>query len=103
MALGMSVCRAQQEIDSAEFAEWIAYDRMDPYGPERLDLHAGIVASTIASVNAGKGQTFRPSDFMPNFNKLVKRQSVAQMRANFALFAKAHNGSIGNGKATSTN
>jgi hypothetical protein len=39
--------------------------RLDPWGPERFDLAAGIVASTIANVNrAPKSEPFRPADFM---------------------------------------
>lgn len=30
----MSVRRAQQEIDSREFAEWIAYHSLEPFGDE---------------------------------------------------------------------
>lgn len=99
MALGMSVARAQEEIDSAEFVEWCAFDRLEPYGPERADLNSAIVASTIANANAPKGKSFKPADFMPKYDRLQKRQSLAEMKANFLMFANAHNGSRKHGQA----
>ena len=47
-------------------AEWIALDRVDPFGEWRADLRAGIVASTLANANRGKDtKVFAPKDFMP--------------------------------------
>lgn len=37
----MSVSRAQAEIDSDEFAHWIAFERMSPNINERLAVHFG--------------------------------------------------------------
>ncbi len=49
-------------------AEWIALERVDPWGEWRADLRAGIVASTIANVNRGKkDKAFSAQDFMPDF------------------------------------
>lgn len=62
----MSVARAQREVSSAEFVEWIAYDREHPIGDERMDLGFGIVASTIAKVHGNRRE---PRDFMPLVNK----------------------------------
>ena len=39
---------------------------MSPFGDERSDLQAGIIASTIANVHRGKNTSaFKPEDFMP--------------------------------------
>lgn len=88
----MSVAEAQSRISSAEFAEWIAYDRIDPYGQERADLRAGMIASTIANFSTVKGKQFTAADFMPDFLNRKRKQTVEEMRANFAAFAAAHNG-----------
>lgn len=37
----MSVARAQSEIDSDEFAHWLAFERLSPNINERLALHFG--------------------------------------------------------------
>ena len=51
---------------------------MEPFGPERQDLHAGIIASTIANANSKK--RFKPKDFMPKFGWATKvKQTVAEM------------------------
>ena len=46
--------------------EWQIYEAIEPFGEQRADLRAGIIASTIANVNRGKGQkAFTATDFMP--------------------------------------
>lgn len=79
--------------DSRQFAEWQAYYQLEPWGEERADLRAGIIASTIANVNRGKGQrAFTPSDFMPEFNpKPKQRMSAEQMAAVMTKFTRLHN------------
>ena len=48
----------------------MAFYNLDPFGEVRGDLQAGIVASTIANANSGKGsKTFQPADFMPLMEK----------------------------------
>lgn len=80
--LGMSVRRAQREIDSREFAEWIAYDGIEPFGEDRGDLRAGIIAATIANANRGKNSSpFHPKDFMPDFERKHKQQTDEEMQA----------------------
>ena len=57
-----------ERIDSRELTEWMAYAQVEPFGEERADLRAGIVASTIANVWRSSGQkVLKPSDFMPKF------------------------------------
>jgi hypothetical protein len=55
-------------MPSRLFAEWQAYDRLDPIGAWRGDLLAGIVAATIANVHRDPKQRRDPytaNDFMP--------------------------------------
>lgn len=60
----------QREIDSREFAEWIAYDRICPIGPERFDLLAGIIASATVAPHVPKGKKRpKPKDFMPRYER----------------------------------
>mgnify|MGYP003645784528 FL=1 len=70
MALGCTVRELLARIDSHELSEWMAFYSLDPFGDVRGDLQAGIVASTIANANSGKGsRTFQPADFMPLMEK----------------------------------
>jgi hypothetical protein len=64
--LGMSVRRAQEEISSAEFGEWVAYYSIEPFGDRMADLRAGTVASVVANANRSKdAPAFVPGDFVP--------------------------------------
>jgi len=88
----MSVKRARQEISWQEFKYWVAYDSVDPYGRERDDLHAGIISSTIANVHRSKNMAvYKPSGFMPDFDKEVKTQTPKQIWNMFSRFTKAFN------------
>ena len=87
----MTVREAQMRISSQEFTEWMAFARLHPFGEWRADLRAGIVASTIANVNRGKGKAYKPSDFMPDFKRTRKaeQQSDQHIRNEFMKFGKA--------------
>lgn len=55
-------------MDSHEFAEWIAYSQIEPFGQDRGDLPAAIIASVIANVHRSEQQQpYTPADFIPNF------------------------------------
>jgi hypothetical protein len=53
------------------WAEWIAYYNLEPWGEERADWRAGMVAATIANAHRDpkKHAPFRPADFMPRFQR----------------------------------
>lgn len=66
-----------ERADSRELAEWQAYYRLEPFGSERGDIQAGIVASTVANVNRDskkRRKPYRPDDFMPKFDEAWQRQ-----------------------------
>lgn len=77
------------ELSSQQLAEWLAFFQLEPWGEERADLRAGIVASTIANVNrpAKRKKAFEPKEFMPQFGvepddaELAALRLMAQMRA----------------------
>jgi len=65
-------------MSSEELTEWMAFHQDNPFGLWRQDLHAGIIAATIANVYAKKGHRFTPDDFMPQFYKPPKRAMTAE-------------------------
>lgn len=81
--LGMSVKRCQQEIDSDEFANWLAWYRIDPFGEQRSDLRAGIIASaTLAPYRKPGSKAAKPEDFMPfRPERKPELMTAAQLRA----------------------
>jgi len=71
-------------MPSRLFNEWIAYDRVDPFGSWRDDIRAGVVASTIANVNrVKKTDPYTPNDFVPEFK-------VKETNPNVTIFDKIH-------------
>lgn len=93
----MSVKQCQQVVDSAEFVAWQAYALLEPFGEERADLRAGIVASTIANVNRGRATPpFRPKDFMPEFRLRTPErvQTIEEQQQILGLMAVASGGKI---------
>lgn len=54
------------ELDSAELTEWMAFDRIEPFGDPRADLRMGILASTTANFGSRElKEPCKPIDFMP--------------------------------------
>lgn len=52
-------------MSSVTFNHWVEYNRLNPFGAQRDNMHAGIVASTIANVHRKHGsKSLNPSDFM---------------------------------------
>jgi len=83
----MTVGDLGARLSAAELTEWMAYDRLDPIGPERADLGAAIVAATVANVHRGRGQApFRPADFMPQSGNRETTLATA-IKGAFAAFA----------------
>jgi hypothetical protein len=62
-----SVRELTERLSSREIAEWIAYYQIEPFGEERADLRAAIIACVIANANRDSKehpQPFSPADFM---------------------------------------
>jgi hypothetical protein len=68
--MGMPVGELLARMPEREFLEWMAFYRIEPWGDERADLRAGVIASTVANVSGTvrKGQRpYRPGDFALKF------------------------------------
>lgn len=68
--MGIPIGELQQRVSSREFVEYWAFDQLEPFGPERADINAGIVASTVANSvrNPKKRQRpYSPAEFIPKY------------------------------------
>jgi hypothetical protein len=66
----MPVRRLLSELSASELTDYMAFDRIEPFGEVRADLRAGIVASTVANHGMSPPkEAARPIDFMPLQNK----------------------------------
>ena len=79
----MSVKRAMREIDSREFAEWLAYSNLEPFGPEREDQRAGMIAAIIANVNrdpAKRPEPYDVEDFFARWDTAERKAAEATVK-----------------------
>lgn len=87
----MSVKRCQREVDSAEFAEWMAYSMHEPFGPEREDQRAGVVAALIANVNRDSKRRSEPydvEDFFPRWGAEPEEAEKPDLQSKLMAWAK---------------
>ena len=85
---------AQARCDSREFAEWMVYDRVEPFGAVRDDLRiAQLCALTVNMQRARGSRAAKVSDFMFDFNRKTKTkvQSAKQIQTVFGTIAQASN------------
>jgi hypothetical protein len=73
LAMGRTIQELRAVLSYREFCEWCLYYQIEPWGEDRADLRAGIVASSIANY-AGKQRADSaypalPSDFMPYLDR----------------------------------
>lgn len=65
----MTVAELGARMSSAEFAEWMAYAALEPFGPQRDDVRAGTVAATLANIHRdrkARPSPFTSEDFFPS-------------------------------------
>jgi hypothetical protein len=66
-----------RSMPSDVFAEWLAFFRVSPWGEYRADLRAGIIASTVATMNSTGRHTYKPSDFMVDWDQPAKPAAMS--------------------------
>ena len=95
----MPVAQARRDIDSREFAEWIAYANVEPFGEQREDFRMGYIAAIICNMFLPRGsRRLTPRDFMPDFSP-PKPQTGAEMWARLTMIGDLQNARVEKGKA----
>lgn len=52
-------------MSSREFTEWLAYYELEPFGEQRADLRAALIASVIANAHRDpKKKPYKAADFL---------------------------------------
>ena len=85
MLLGKSVKQAQEEISSAEFAEWLAFFNLEPM-PDSWTQH-GQLMTMIARAMGDKAA--QPEQFIPKVRRKI--QTPDQIKQMGRLMALCHN------------
>ena len=63
-------------LTSRQFGDWMHFYELEPWGSEVEFLRSGIVASTMANCHRdGRKPAFKVKDFMPRFDKDVRKES----------------------------
>lgn len=73
-------------------AEWMAYYTIEPFGVERGDLQAGLVAAAIYNVHRDpkrRRQPFTPADFLLEFPPEEEIAAAADDRSVFEKLKRA--------------
>lgn len=63
----------------ADFAGWLGYAEVEPFGERRADLRAGQICAVIANVNRSDKSThppYKPSDFIIDFDAAVTKSDA---------------------------
>ncbi len=61
----MTVSELDQRMSSEEYSNWVAFYELEPFGPYRDNLHAGIIASILANIHRAKGsQAMKATDYL---------------------------------------
>ena len=60
----MTVSELDARMTSREFAEWMIYFQIEPFGPARQDYHAALISTVVANSNGNK---MTPDDFIKPF------------------------------------
>lgn len=88
MALGyQSVTQCQDNISSKEFAEWIAYSRLEPFGADLFQVYFGTVAAAITNTTRSKKNDkifqwhdfFQPLDFEETHQTTEEQLAIVEM------------------------
>lgn len=69
-------------MSSAEFAEWVAFHNLEPWGAEYEALERGVIAATIANTARDpkkRKQPFSPEDFLIRFRKQTAKSKAGSL------------------------
>jgi hypothetical protein len=67
-------------MSAHEFAEWIAFSQIEPWGMARADWQAALICKIMADINTPKGkQPMKLTDFLLKFDQERKEQSTEEM------------------------
>jgi len=76
-------------MPSSELTEWLAYYKLEPFGAERDNYHAAMIASLLANSNRRKNTPAIPvSEFMYRDRYTQKATETKGFLAGLAALAK---------------
>lgn len=70
------------EMPAGTWWEWLAYFKIEPFGPLQDDLRAGQVAAVVANTHRNRKKktlAWEPKDFFPALKGPKRRQTLDEM------------------------
>lgn len=68
-------------IDSEELTEWMAFERLEPFGALADEMRLGQIAATVANVQRGKDtEPYTPAFFMPSLKRAMNGYADQEAR-----------------------
>jgi len=82
----MTVSELEQRMGASELSEWMLFWSTDPWGSYRDNIHAGLIAATLANIHRKKSApAVSFTDFMltdsDSHRKKKTNETIAWMRA----------------------
>lgn len=86
-------------LSSSQLNEWMAFARLEPFGPHREDQRAGVIAAAVINSRFGRktgDKSVKPADLFPVLreDEVKPRQSWESMRDMMLAFTKARGGEV---------
>lgn len=90
--LKMTVRTLLNTIDSAELTEWMAFERLEPFGALADDFRFGTVAAAVynSQRTSKKDPFFKPDELMPGLGAAVRRSKSKQPKTKDKLTPDQH-------------
>jgi len=77
LRLGKSVKECQQQIDSAEFSEWIAFNNIYPFIIDRAEYSTAVLASLTANIHSKNGNYTHEDFLLQKERKIQSGETIA--------------------------
>ena len=84
----MSVKQCQNEIDSAEFSEWIAFNHTELFTTNRVEYMLAQLSALTVNMQS-KNKQFKAEDFLPQ-TKAKKQQTPEMMEKTIEALYGSH-------------
>lgn len=86
-------------MPARELTEWMAFYSVSPFGEERADVRAGIVAAVVANTHRNPKRRKKPyevKDFMPKWGRREDTRETLMQK--MSMIAAAFGGSDGDNR-----
>ncbi len=94
----MPVGELLRRMSAQEFAEWMAFFEMEPWGYDMENWRFGMLAATMANLHRDpkkRRKPYRPEDFMPKSRREKRAKSWQDLKAIARLWNRVLGGREG--------